>query len=110
MWVFPLSLLIVFEVIADIFAKEWSLKNNPLFWVASLLGYVIANAFWLYAMKNGSGLARGATIFSVASAILAILIGIVFYRESVTTIQLVGMIVGLVAIVLIFWNELVHFS
>jgi multidrug transporter EmrE-like cation transporter len=107
MWILPLSLLIIFELIADIFAKEWSLKGNPLFWILSLSGYVIANAFWLFAIKSGSGLARGATIFSVASAVLAIIIGLVFYRESVTTIQVIGMIVGLIAIILIFWNELV---
>jgi multidrug transporter EmrE-like cation transporter len=108
MWVFSLTLLIVFELIADIFAKEWSLKSNPVFWICSLLGYIIANVFWLFAIKNGSGLARGATIFSVVSAIIAILIGLVFYKESVTVIQFVGMVVGLIAIILIFWNDLIH--
>jgi multidrug transporter EmrE-like cation transporter len=107
MWIFPLSLLIVFEVVADIFAKEWSLKDKPIFWICSILAYIIANTFWLFAIKNGSGLARGATIFSVASAIIAILIGLVFYKESVTTIQFIGMIVGLIAIILIFWNDLI---
>src|ERR1035437_5619303 len=105
MWIFPLSLLIIFEAVADIFAKEWSLKDNPVFWICSISGYIIANTFWLYAIKNGSGLARGATIFSVASAIIAILIGLVFYKESITTIQFVGMVVGIIAIILIFWND-----
>jgi drug/metabolite transporter (DMT)-like permease len=73
-----------------------------------LLGYLIANAFWLYAIKHGSGLARGATIFSVASALFAIIIGLVIYKEQVSLIQVVGMIVGVIAIVLIFWNDLIH--
>ena len=93
-------------MIADIFAKEWSLKTNHVFWICALASYVIANSFWLYAIKNGSGLARGATIFSIASAILAIVIGLVFYKEPLSTVQLVGMIFGLIAIVLILWNEL----
>ncbi len=108
MWIFPLALLIVFEIVADVFAKEWALKSNPIFWICSLAGYIVANAFWLYAIKHGSGLARGATIFSVASAILAIIIGLLFYKEQVSLIQAVGMVVGLIAIVLIFWNDLIH--
>jgi drug/metabolite transporter (DMT)-like permease len=108
MWIIPLSLLVVFELIADVFAKEWSLSSNPIFWISSLSGYVIANAFWLYAIKHGSGLARGATIFSVASALLAIILGLVIYKEQVSLIQIVGMFVGVVAIVLIFWNDLVR--
>lgn len=105
MWLVPLSFLILFELVADVFAKEWSLKSNPWFWIGSLFSYVVANAFWLYAIKSGSGLARGATIFSVASAVLAIVVGLIIYKENVTTIQVLGMFFGLVAIVLIFWNE-----
>jgi glucose uptake protein GlcU len=101
----PLSGLIVFEVIADVFAKEWSLRNFPiLFAVLSLLSYLIANTFWLFALKNGSGLARGAVIFSVSTAILATLVGLVFYREQTTTFQLIGMGIGLLSLVFIFWE------
>lgn len=105
MWIFPLSLLIAFEIIADILAKEWSLKFKPLFWIGAIIAYVIANAFWLFALKYGSGLARGAAIFSVATTIFAIIIG-AFYKESITQIQWVGISIGIVALILIYWNEL----
>ncbi len=103
-WIIPLSLLIVFELIADVFAKEWSLKQVPLLWIAVIASYVIANTFWLFALKHGSGLGKGAIIFSVSSAIIAIIIGIFFYKEVVTKIQLVGMLLGIVSLVFIFWE------
>jgi glucose uptake protein GlcU len=103
-WIAPLSLLIVFEIVADIFAKEYSLKGNWLFWALSITGYILANIFWLSAIKNGSGLARGAIIFSVASALIATILGIYFYNESTNKIQMIGMLLGVVSLILIFWE------
>lgn len=103
-WIIPLSLLIVFELIADVFAKEYSLNNTYLLWLGAIASYIIANAFWLNAIKNGSGLGKGAIIFSVASAVIATIIGILVYKEVVTKIQMVGIILGLVSLIFIFWE------
>lgn len=103
-WVVPLILLILFEGLADILAKEWSLYGKPIRWVGAITAYIIANAFWLFALREGSGLARGAVIFSVASAILALIIGLILYKESLTKTETIGVLVGVVALILIFWN------
>lgn len=104
-WIIPLVILIFFELIADILAKKWSVENYPTLLAAgALFAYLLANTSWLYALKQGSGLARGAVVFSVASAILATGIGLLLYREEVSTIQLVGIMVGIIAIGLIFWE------
>jgi len=102
-WIIPLILLILLELAADIFSKEWSLHNTAPKFIAALSAYLVANIFWLFALKYGSGLARGAVIFSVVSAVLALIIGIGFYKESITHIQLTGLLLGIVAIILIFW-------
>ncbi len=104
-WIIPLAILIFFEAIADIFAKEWSLGNRSFAYaVLSLVAYLLANSSWLIALKYGSGLARGAIIFSVASAILASVIGLVFYKEQLSTVQLIGVFIGIISIVLIVWE------
>ena len=103
-WIIPLAILIFFEAIADIFAKEWSLGNRSFFYaILALICYLLANSSWLIALKYGSGLARGAVIFSVASAVLASIIGIVFYKESLSPVQLAGVFLGIISIVLIVW-------
>ena len=102
-WILPLLGLIGFEIIADIFAKEYSLKGG-LFWVLPLLCYIIANSFWLYSIRHGSGLARGANIFSVSTAIAATMIGFYFYHEKLGTLQMIGIFLGLISLVLIFWE------
>jgi len=106
MWLLTLAALVVFEAIADIFSKQWSVTGSILYWSFGLLGYIIANIFWLFSIREGSGLARGAIIFSVVSAVLAVIIGLVFYKESMTKVQLVGICVGVLAVVLIFWPDI----
>lgn len=103
-WLIPLSILVFFEIVADVFSKQWSLKGG--FWLAaSALGaYLLGNIFWLFALKNGAGLGRGAIIFSLVSAIIAILLGVFLYQEKVSTLQIIGMALGLVSLALIFWE------
>jgi len=100
-WIGPIILLVVFELIADYVAKKWSLEGG--WWRASmaLAAYLVANSFWLFALKNGSGLARGAVIFSVASAVIAVGLGVLLFREEVTMKGYIGLLLGIVAIVLL---------
>ncbi len=103
-WIIPIILLILLESLADIFSKEYSLKGHWYFWLAAIAGYIIANIFWLWGIRSGSGLARGAVIFSVGSAILAIIIGVYFYQEQTNKFQIAGMILGALSLILIVWE------
>jgi len=106
MWVIALCFLIIFEGVADIFSKEYSLHGIWRYWLLAISGYIIANSFWLYSIRKGSGLARGAVLFSIGSAIVAVLIGALGYHEKINKTEFLGIIVGIVAIVLIFWPDL----
>lgn len=103
-WIIPLSILIIFEGVADYFAGKWGVTGSMRFAIISFVGYAMGNLSWLIAVHNGSGLARGAEIFSIVSALLAILIGIVVYKESLTTIQIIGVVLGVISIVLLVWE------
>ncbi len=103
-WIIPIILVILAELVADIISKEYSLKGNWYFWVGAMLAYIITNTFWLWGLKSGSGLARGALIFSVCSAIGAVIIGVYFYSETTNKTQIIGMVLGLLSLILIFWE------
>jgi len=96
--IWGLALLIIFELIADIFAKEYSLRASPYLAFFALLAYVIANSFWLFALRNGAGLARGAIIFGVGQGIVAVLLGILWYKEQYSSTTTIGMILGFFSI------------
>ena len=103
MWILFLLLLIIFEAIADILAKNYSLHAGAFYFVGAILAYVIANVFWLFSLRSGAGLARGAMIFSIASAIAAVLLGLLLYRETVSARAIAGIFLGVVSLMLIMY-------
>lgn len=106
MWIIFLALVVIFELAADVFSKEWSLNSRYCYLAGAIIFYLVSNLAWLLSLKYGSGLARGVTIFSVAGAIIAIAIGVLFYKEQATRLQAAGMVLGLASLALIFWNEM----
>ncbi|HZX73233.1 MAG TPA: hypothetical protein VFE57_02350 [Cyclobacteriaceae bacterium] len=104
MWILFLGLLILFEAIADVLAKEYQLHTSWLYFVAAISAYVIGNVFWLFSLRTGDTLTRGAIIFSVGSAMMAVLIGLVFFKEHITRLETLGIALGLIAVILLIWE------
>lgn len=97
-------LVVCMEAASDIFAKEWSLKSHWILFAIAILGYIATNLFWLYALRHGVGLARGAVLFSAGSAILGVVSGFLIYKEALPLTQIIGVILGLASLVLILWE------
>lgn len=55
-------------------------------------------------MVAGAGLARGAALFTIITTIVATCLGLYFYKEPVTRIQLAGIFLGFFSLILIFWE------
>ncbi|MBV9690224.1 MAG: hypothetical protein JO202_11010 [Ktedonobacteraceae bacterium] len=68
-WVYFLLLLVAFELIADILAKQFSINGKYTFAILSILGFIAANTAWLISLRAGAELGKGAVLFSVLSAI-----------------------------------------
>lgn len=102
-------LLILCELTADFLGKEWTLHKKSILFTASLSLYVIGNAFWIFAILNGVGLSRGAVIYAVAQEILAVLMGVAYFKESLSKKQWLGMLLGLFTILIMggaWWDGL----
>jgi len=102
-WPLSLVFFITLTLLSDVLAKEYSLAGRWYFWLFALLGYTIANVFWLWSIRSGSGLARGALIYLVANAVFVFIVGVYFYGETTNKVQITGMILGILSLILIFW-------
>ena len=99
-WFIPFTLLMIFEIIGNFFTGLLGATQNLLLVPLVLTAYAIANYFWLYALKNGSGLARGTVYFGVGVVILSALIGFVIYEENLTLLKLAGIGLGIISLFL----------
>jgi len=100
-WLPFLLALVAFELIADIFAKQFAISGKLVFAFCSMLGFVAANTAWIISLRTGAELSRGAVLFAILSAIGAAAIGLLVYHEHTNRYQVLGLGVGIIAIVLL---------
>jgi multidrug transporter EmrE-like cation transporter len=98
-WIAFLLGLVAFELLADLFAKQFAVSGNLIFAALALLGFVIANGAWLMSLRSGAQLGKGAVLFAILSGMGAVLIGLLVYREQVSPPQVIGLVLGIAAIV-----------
>jgi len=101
LWSLPMLFLLLCELTADFLGKQWTLHKKSILFSASLSLYVIGNVFWLFAVLNGVGLARGAIIYAVGQEIAAVLMGAVYFKEKLSKKQWFGMLLGLITITIV---------
>lgn len=97
-WLYFLLLLVAFELVADVLAKQFALSGKLVFAILSIVGFIAANTAWLISLRTGAELGKGAVLFSVLSGIGAVLIGLLVYHEKVSPYQVVGLLLGVAAI------------
>jgi multidrug transporter EmrE-like cation transporter len=98
-WLWFILLLVGFELVADMLAKQFGLTGKVIFGILAILGYILANLAWLLSLRSGAELSKGSIIFSALSGIGAVLLGLLVYHEKANPLQLIGVVLGIAAIV-----------
>ncbi|MEI8338148.1 MAG: hypothetical protein WCF92_03315 [bacterium] len=98
--IFSLLILVavISETIADIYFKKWSIENKNYLIVVGMLLYSIGTAIWAYSLRYEL-LSKSISIFSVLNLIFIILAGIIFFKETLSIVNTIGIILGVVSII-----------
>jgi multidrug transporter EmrE-like cation transporter len=95
-----ISIAVAFEVVGDILFKYWSLNSKTFFIVGGVLIYSVATVIWAYSLKYGY-LSKEITIFTVFNLIAVVLAGVLIFKESLSTINIIGIILGVISVILV---------
>lgn len=96
-------LLSLAGVLADSSLKVASTKNNSTtnaFFIAGAVIYALTAFGWVWAMRHLK-LAQLGAFYSVSTALLLAVIGVVFFQETLKTREVIGIILGVVSLILI---------
>ncbi len=91
---------VTFEAVADVLLKKWALGSRQLFLGAGLLLYFIGTIFWAISLKH-EFLAKAISIFTIINLIAIILVGIFFFNEELSSINKIGIALGVLSVILI---------
>ncbi len=87
-------------LIGDVLAKFWSIHQRPILLVGALIAYAGSGFFYTPTLLR-SGLVITSLIWVLASTTGFLVIGIIFFHETLSLPQMVGVLFGLIALVLL---------
>ncbi|MEN9647204.1 MAG: Small Multidrug Resistance protein [Candidatus Parcubacteria bacterium] len=93
---------VLLEVIADVLFKYSVVQNKNSFWLAGIVLYIIGTAIWALLLRYEQ-LSKAIVIFAVLNIILVVLAGVFIFNESLTTMQKVGIVLGIMSVMLLEW-------
>lgn len=89
----------IFYGLGEYFSKGFANTGSSKSVVFALLSYLAGAATWLPALKRFNSLSVLGTIWNVGYIIISIVLGVVVFGEVLTTLQIIGLILGIAAII-----------
>jgi multidrug transporter EmrE-like cation transporter len=84
--------------VGDIFMKQWTYSNSWVTFIIGLLTWCIGLVFLAFSFKY-KNIAVGSLIFSLSNVIFLTIFSWLYYKEMLTTYQIIGMILGIIAVI-----------
>lgn len=88
------------EVFADIFFKIWNDKGGNHLIVLGIVLYLIGTGCWVASLKYET-FTKSGVIFLLLNIILLSLTGLFFFKDDLSIINKVGILLGIVSIIMV---------
>lgn len=106
-----IGVAVIAVALADVLLKKATVPGSleqavrsPWLWGAVGL-YLLQIGFFTYAFISGWQLSHIGTLQTALYALIVLGAGVLFYRESLTPIQIIGIVLAIGGVVLINWRE-----
>lgn len=100
----PVLVLIILAsasvIMGDYTAKAWSVSHKPLLLVLAFLGYFLSGFFYIPTLLR-EGLIVTSVLWAVISTIGFLVIGFVIFKEQLSLMQIIAVIIGIISILLL---------
>lgn len=100
----PVILLLILAAssvtVGDYFGKYWSINQKMVYYWLALLGYFGSGIFYLPTLLR-KGLVVTSLIWTLIATIGFLIIGLVIFKENLTPLQVVGVILGISALIVL---------
>ena len=105
-WSQKMPLILLFAVSAilvgagDYLAKKWSLEPGWGLFSGSLGCYLVSAGFYMLTLTR-KGLVVSCIIWSIASIVAFLFVGLVVFHETLSGLQLIGVILGTISLIML---------
>ena len=87
-------------VMGDYAAKAWSVSQKPSLLFLAFLGYFLSGFFYIPTLLR-EGLIVTSVIWAIISTVGFLLIGFVIFKEQLSFLQIIAVIIGIISIIML---------
>jgi multidrug transporter EmrE-like cation transporter len=91
---------IVFEVAGDLVFRKWGIEQRWPLLVAGLAIYGVGAVAWAFSLRY-TQVSTGIVLLGVMNVVLVVIGGMVFFKEKLSTTQLLGVLLGVASLALL---------
>jgi multidrug transporter EmrE-like cation transporter len=88
------------EVAGDLLFRKWGIEKKWTVFVAALVIYNVATLLWGFSLQYIQ-VSTGIIILGVLNVVLVVIGGLVFFQEKLSTMQIVGVVLGIASLTLL---------
>jgi multidrug transporter EmrE-like cation transporter len=97
---FLIILAVAFEVVADILFKYWSINAKGVLLWSGVTLYAIGTVIWAFSLKY-EFLSKAIVVFTVLNLVIVALVGVFLFKENLSSINKIGIILGIIGVILV---------
>jgi drug/metabolite transporter (DMT)-like permease len=94
-------LAVCFYGIGALLSKNYANTGSLKFWILAMIDYTFVSVCWLWALRINNNLAIMTVIWDVLYIFIAVIMGVVFFKESLNLYNYVGIALIIVALFLL---------
>ena len=98
-WIFTL-LGVSLEITGDVFFKKWAIESRAALLWSGFIIYAFGALFWALSLRYEM-LSKAISVFTILNLIIVALIGVILFKENISTLSKIGILLGLIGIALI---------
>lgn len=88
------------EAIGDIILKQWTINGKNLTFILGFIVYICSTFIWALSLRH-EYLSKAISVITVLNLIIVVLVGILYFKEDLTMINKVGIVLGVISVILI---------
>ena len=94
--------IVLFEILALYSVKKYSISYNKIYLIISIFSYSVIPIFLYLILKDNQKISTVNIIWNILSSIYGLMIGILIFNEKIDNTQIIGFILGFIALLFMF--------
>ena len=94
-------ILILTYGFGDFFSKKFGESNSLTLAILACLSYVVTSVVWLFCIKRGMDISKGAVLFGVAAVFAGLFVGCGIFKEPLKILDWIGIFLGITSIIIL---------